>query len=122
MSRSIRVTISTKAGLAFLLGLWLSHSVATAAESRFSPLPYPRVNPSSWVMIEFWPAVSAITLSAYFLDGSYEKNRNLCNAAKVVFDRDHKELSKTSKREFSSYRLCFSLNDAVQQGHVEFAR
>jgi hypothetical protein len=121
MSRFIRVTILTKAVVAFLL-CFLTDGVAIAAEAKYSPLPYPRLDSSSWVMIEFWPDVSDITLSAYFLDFSYERNRNLCTAAKAIFDQDKKERSKTSKREFSSYRLCFSLNDAVQQGHVEFAR
>jgi hypothetical protein len=35
-------------------------------------------------MIEVWPDVKAMTLSAYFLDGSTEKNRNLCEATKRV--------------------------------------
>jgi hypothetical protein len=120
--RSIRLMIFTTTGVAFLLGFWLTHGVGRAAESNFLPLPYPRVSPNSWVMIEFWADVSTITLSAYFLDSSYGKNKNLCNAAKAVFDRDQKEQSQRSKKAFSSYRLCLSLNDAVQQGHVERAR
>jgi hypothetical protein len=70
-------------------------------------------------MIEIWPDVQAITLSAYFLDGSSEKNRNLCEATKRVFDRDQDQRSKTLKKTFSSYRFCMSLNSAVQEGYID---
>ena len=58
MSRLIRLIIPTKAGVAFLLAFGLTDGIAIAAESKFSPLPYPQVDSSSWVMIEFWPDVS----------------------------------------------------------------
>jgi hypothetical protein len=89
------------------------------AESTIARLPPPRLNQDTWIMIEIWPDVQAITLSAYFLDFSSEKNRNLCESTKRVFDRDQDLRSKTLKKAFSSYRLCMSLSDAIRQGYVD---
>lgn len=69
-------------------------------------------------MIEMWPEVNDITLSAYFLDLSYEKNKNLCSATKRVFDRDQEAQSKSGGKPMSSYRLCMSVNDALAQGYI----
>jgi len=69
-------------------------------------------------MVEIWPEVKDITLAAYFLDFSYEKNRNLCEATKRVFDRDQEAQSKTLGREMSSYRSCMSVNDAIAQKYI----
>jgi hypothetical protein len=61
---------------------------AFAGNPTIGRLQPPRVDQDTWVMIEIWPEVQAITLSAYFLEESSEKNRNLCEATKRVFDRD----------------------------------
>jgi len=82
-------------------------------------LPTPELNADSWVLLEVWPDVGYITLSAYFLDFAYEKNKNLCEAAKRVFDRDQEARSKEQGKKFSSYRLCLSVNDAVSKGYIE---
>jgi hypothetical protein len=92
--------------------------VAEAENPLSTRLPSPEINKDSWVMVEIWPDVSDITLSTYFLDFSYEKNRSLCEATKRVFDRDQEARSKGSGREISSYRLCMSVNDAVSQGYI----
>ena len=81
-------------------------------------LPSPQVNKDSWVMIEIWPEVKDITLSAYFLDFAYGKNKNVCEATKRVFDRDQEARAKKEGRDYSSYRLCMSVNDAILQGYV----
>jgi hypothetical protein len=64
--------------------IYLGSTVGFAATPNFDRLPHPRLNDDSWIMIEVWPDVKAMTLSAYFLDGSTEKNRNLCEATKRV--------------------------------------
>jgi hypothetical protein len=89
------------------------------ANPNIGPLPAPRLDQDTWVMTEIWPDVQAITLSAYFLEGSSEKNRDLCEATKRVFDREQEQRSKTLKKTFSSYRFCMSLNSAIQQGYVD---
>jgi hypothetical protein len=81
-------------------------------------LPYPEVNADTWVLIEIWPAVGDITLSAYFMDFSVEKNRNLCEAIKRALDRDAIALAKSQKREATSYRQCLSLGNAAAKGYV----
>ena len=81
-------------------------------------LPEPELNDDSWVMIEIWPEVDDITLSAYFLDFSYGKNKTLCDATKHVFDRDAKRREEQLGKKFSSYRLCMSVNDAKAQGYI----
>jgi hypothetical protein len=88
------------------------------SELKYSPLPYPEVNADTWVLIEIWPAVGDITLSAYFMDFSTEKNQNLCEAIKRVLDRDAAAVAKSQKREATSYRQCLSLADAMAKGYV----
>jgi hypothetical protein len=97
----------------------LACTAGFGAESTIGRLPPPRLGQDTWIMIEVWPDVQGITLSAYFLDISYEKNRNLCEATKRVFDRDQDHRSKALKKTFSSYRFCMSLNSAIQQGYVD---
>lgn len=93
-------------------------SVGWAANPAPPKLTKPEVNKDSWVMIEIWPEVKDITLSAYFLDFSYEKNKNLCDVTKRVFDRDQEARSKSGGKPMSSYRLCMSINDAIGQGYI----
>ena len=99
--------------------LFVATPLATAAQNPVpTRLPNPEVNKDSWVMVEIWPDVKDITLAAYFLDFSYEKNRNLCEATKRVFDRDQEVRSKTRGKEMSSYRRCMSVGDAITQGYI----
>ena len=105
--------VSTIIGSIFLLQLLPGHANSEAV----SQLPEPEVGADSWIMIEIWPDVRDITLSAYFLDSSYAKNRNLCEATKQVFDREQEAKSEDSGKKFSSYRICLSLNDAKAQGY-----
>ena len=98
--------------LSFLFFLVLFSSLAYSANPlKHSKLPYPVINEHSWVMIEIWPEVQDITLSAYFLDFSYDKNKNLCTVTKRVFDR-------AAKPNQTSYRLCMSVSDAIAQEYI----
>jgi hypothetical protein len=101
-----------------MLMLGIVSKVAASADLK-SKLPAPRVDQNSWIMIEIWPEAQNITLAAYFLDSSYEKNSNLCSEAKRVFDSGAAAKEKLQKKKFSSYRVCMSLDDAVKQGYVE---
>ena len=92
---------------------------AFSQELKFGPVPYPEVNPDTWVLIEIWPAVGDITLAAYFMDTWSQKNQNLCEATKRALDRDAEALAKAQGREATSYRQCFTLRDAVRKGYVD---
>ena len=105
--------------VAVMLMLAIVSKLASSADLKLSKLPAPRVDQNSWIMIEIWPEAQNITLAAYFLDFSYEKNRNLCSEAKRVFDSEAAAKEKLQKKKFSSYRVCMSLDDAVKQGYVE---
>ncbi len=90
-----------------------------AGQPRVSAtLPEPELNDNSWVMIEIWPEVNDISLSAYFLDFSYGKNKNLCAATKRVFDREAEYAEAKRGKKFSTYRICMSVNDAKAQGYI----
>ena len=91
----------------------------TAIAEPVAQLPEPELNADSWVMIEIWPDVRDITLSAYFLDFSDEKNRNLCEVTKRVFDRDSESRAKAAGKKFSSYRLCLSVGEARSRGYFQ---
>ena len=101
-----------------MLMLGIVSKIAPTADLK-SKLPAPRVDQNSWIMIEIWPEIQDITLAAYFLDFSYEKNSNLCSEAKRVFDSGAAAKEKLQKKKFSSYRVCMSVDDAVKQGYVE---
>ena len=105
--------------VAGMLMLGIVSKLAASADSKLPKLPAPRVDQNSWIMIEIWPEVQDITLAAYFLDFSYEKNSNLCSEAKRVFDIGAAAKEKLQKKKFSSYRVCMSLDDAVKQEYVE---
>ena len=102
-----------------MLMLGIVPKLAASAELNLSKLPVPKVDQNSWIMIEIWPEAQNITLAAYFLDFSYEKNSNLCSEAKRVFDSEAAAKEKLQKKKFSSYRVCMSLDEAVKQGYVE---
>ena len=85
-------------------------------------LPSPEINRDSWVLIEVWPVVQDITLSAYFLDVSPDKSKNLCEAVKRVLDRDQETRPKEEGKPLTSYRLCFSINEAIAEGYIKAAR
>jgi hypothetical protein len=102
-----------------MLMLGIVSKLAASADLKLRKLPAPRVDQNSWIMIEIWPEVQDITLTAYFLDFSYEKNSNLCSEAKRVFDSEAAAKEKLQNKKFSSYRVCMSLDDAVKQGYVE---
>jgi hypothetical protein len=76
----------------------------------------PELDSDSWIMVEIWPDVQDVTLTAYFLDSLNEKNRNLCEATKRVFDRDQDAKVKAGGT-FSSYRECLSVTDARSRGY-----
>ena len=102
-----------------ILMLAIMPKIGASADLKLSKLPAPRVDQNSWIMIEIWPEVQNITLAAYFLDFSYEKNSNLCSEAKRVFDSEAAAKEKLQNKKFSSYRVCMSLSDAVKEGYVE---
>ena len=68
-----------------MLMLGIVSKLAASADLKLSKLPAPRLDQNSWIMIEIWPEAQNITLAAYFLDFSYEKNSNLCSASKACF-------------------------------------
>ena len=104
------------ASVLLLLGL------ATASLAEKPRLPAPKLDESSWVLIEYWPEVNDITLSAYFLDFSTEKNKNLCNATKRSLDAEAEQRAKRQKRKATSTRRCLSVTDATREGWIETAR
>ena len=84
-----------------MLMLGIVSKLAASADLKLRKLPAPRVDQNSWIMIEIWPEVQDITLAAYFLDFSYEKNSNLCSEAKRVFDSGGSgERETTEKKVF----------------------
>ena len=91
---------------------------ASPQELKYGPLPFPEVNPDTWVLIEIWPTVGDITLSAYFMETLSQKNQNLCEAIKRSLDRDAEALAKAEGRKATSYRQCLTLRDAVRKGYV----
>jgi hypothetical protein len=104
--------------VAGILMFGIVSKIAASADLKLSKLPVPRIDQNSWIMIEIWPEVQDITLAAYFLDVSYEKNSNLCSETKSVFDSQAAAKEKLQKKKFSTYRVCMSLDDAVKQGYV----
>lgn len=103
---------------AFLLSV-PAFSASAAEQLNYGPLPFPEVNPDTWVLIEYWPTVKDITLSAYFMDFSSEKNRNLCGAAKKAIDRDAAAQAKQQGISATAYRKCYTLRDAIANGYIE---
>jgi hypothetical protein len=102
----------------FLVGLF-SPLAAHGTELKYGPLPYPEVNADTWVLIEIWPEVGDITLSAYFMDATSRKNQRLCEATIRSLDRDAAVLAKERKRESTSYWQCLTIRDAVRAGYVK---
>jgi hypothetical protein len=98
--------------------LALSSSIGLSAQLNYGPVPHPVVGPDAWVLIEVWPTVKDITLSAYFLSDTSKKNQNLCEATKRALDRDAAALAKEQKREATSFRECLTVRDAVRMGYV----
>jgi hypothetical protein len=93
---------------------------ATAGEPlNYGPKPFPEVNPDTWVLIEYWPLVKDITLTAYFMEFSSERNGNLCAAAKRALDRDAEQLAKKEGKPPTAWRKCYTLRDAVREGYLE---
>jgi hypothetical protein len=76
------------------------------------------VNADTWVLIELWPTVQDITLSAFFLNASSRKNENLCQAAKVSLDRDAKALAEERRITAAASRECYTLRDAIAKGYI----
>lgn len=108
-----------KRSVVFALALTMPLAVAHSGELQYGPLPYPAVNSETWVLIEIWPTVGDITLSAYFLGSTNRRNENLCNAAKGSLDRDAAAEARDQKRESTSYRQCLTIKDAVEKGYIE---
>jgi len=86
----------------------------------------PELDKNSWLMIEVWPDVMDVTLTAYFLDYTFDKNKALCKATKRVFDREqefhqNEVRRKTGNSEFimNSFRKCLSVNEARSLGYFQ---
>ena len=101
-----------------LFAVLLTPLSTQSAELKYGPLPYPEVSADTWVLIEIWPAVGDITLSAYFMDASSRKNENLCEATKRALDRDAIAVAKEQKREATSFRQCLTIRDALKAGYI----
>lgn len=81
--------------------------------------PKPKVDADSWIMLEIYPGnPPRVDLSAYFLDSSFERNQNLCEATKRVFEGEATRIRVEQKRVLIGYRLCLPLIDAVEKGYV----
>jgi hypothetical protein len=91
---------------------------AQSSELQLTPVPYPAVNADTWVLIEIWPTVGAITLSAFFMDATSKKNESLCEATKRALDRDATALANAQKREYTTHRHCMTLGDAEKAGYI----
>ena len=89
---------------------------SAAAQVRQTPVPAPVINKDSWILLEIWPDVKDITLSLYFLDSSFAKNKNLCEATKRSLDREADARSKELKRKFTSYALVTGLGTECPDG------
>jgi hypothetical protein len=89
------------------------------AQTLMTDLPYPEAGADTWVLIEIWPEVNDITLSAYFMDFLSRKNENLCKSTKSALDRDADARAKEQNRKFTSYRQCLMLSDAIYKGYVK---
>lgn len=102
--------------LMLMAGLWIA-APWSASSDEINPvghrLPYPEVGVDTWVMIEVWLEISAITMSAYFMDFSYKKNMNLCNAVMRALDRNEEEIGDESRKQLTSYRLCMHIDEAI---------
>lgn len=97
--------------------VFLALLIAMSAGAQVTPAAQPRLDADSWVMIEIWPEVRDITLTAFFLDFSFNRNKNLCIATKRVFDRDQNARAQAADRELSSYRLCLPVPQARAEGY-----
>ncbi len=102
-----------------VLALFATAVSVTAVGQPIDQVWAPELNEDSWVMIEIWPEAHAITLTAFFLDNSFEKNRNLCAATKRVFDREQEYKSKESFKSLTSYRMCLSVEEADKRGYFK---
>jgi len=100
------------------LSMMVTSAVEAAEPLAYGPIPYPEVNSDVWMLIEYWPRVKDITLSAYFMDRLSGKNQSLCEATKRALDRDAEEIAKREKTPPTAYRLCYTLRDAVKLGYV----
>jgi hypothetical protein len=67
----LKIVAAIAAGM---LMLGIMPKIGASADLKLTKLPAPKVDQNSWIMIEIWPEVQDITLAAYFLDFSYEKN------------------------------------------------
>ena len=79
---------------------------------------YPVVNDAGYVLLEIWPEVKDVTLSAFFFDELHEKSRNLCEALKTVLDRDAQTRSRDTGMKFTSYRRCMTVGDASRESWI----
>lgn len=76
---------------------------------------------SRWLvpMIEVWPTVKDITLSAYFVSESDWKSSTLCEMVKRALDQVSTSEARAQGREPSSYRSCMTIRDAVSRGYIQ---
>jgi len=79
---------------------------------------YPVVRESGYVLLEIWPRVKDVTLSAFFFDDLDEKSRNLCESIKDALDRDAAVREREAGQKFTSYRMCKTVRDAARQGWI----
>jgi hypothetical protein len=93
-------------------------SSAAAEDLKYGPVPYPALNADTWVLVEYWPTVSDITLWAFFSSVTSEKSRNLCEATKRSLDRDASTRTTLAAGAASSWRKCLTVSDAVKSGYV----
>lgn len=83
---------------------------------KWERIPEPVLDEDSWVMVEYWPDVQSVTLTAFFLDGNSEKNKSLCEATKRVFDREALCMAEKMNRTMTSHRTCRSVRNMRRLG------
>ena len=66
---------------------------------------YPLVREGGYVLLEIWPAVKEITLSAFFLDDSDGRSRKLCETVKKSLDHEAEIRAREQKKTFTSFRI-----------------
>jgi hypothetical protein len=93
---------------------------AAGEDLKYGPVPYPAINADTWVLVEYWPTVSDITLWAFFSSSTSEKSRNLCEATKRSLDRDAAARATSTAVATSSWRKCLTVSDAVKSGYVSW--
>jgi hypothetical protein len=115
----LRTGIMTASAAACLAASAAEPPTSFLSEDLLSRPAYPVVREGGYVLLEIWPTVRDITVSAFFLDDRDEKSRNLCESVKKSLDHDAEIRAREQNTTFSSYRKCMTIRDAARDGWIE---